>query len=116
MNSAEFGGMNAPETAPGTAARALARRAYRRHLYAFVVGNGVLTAINVYTGAPWWAFWPLIAWGLVLTIHFLIFRAATVEDAWVDERVQDLREKSYDLGHMDAIRDSPAPSIRQDEK
>lgn len=109
--------MNAPEaaTAPATAARTLAGRAFRRHLYAFVLGNGALTAINIYSGAPWWAFWPLVVWGLVLMIHFLIFRAATVDEAWVDERIQDLRAKSYDQGHMDVIRDNPAPSIKQDE-
>jgi hypothetical protein len=109
--------MEAPEaaTATATAARMLAGRTFRRHLYAYSLANGVLTAINIYTGSPWWAFWPLISWGLVLMIHYLIFRAATVDDAWVDERILDLRAKSYDQGHMDVIRDSPAPSIKQDE-
>ncbi|MBE0624390.1 MAG: 2TM domain-containing protein [Burkholderiales bacterium] len=117
MDRAECGEVNAPAAAKaaGAAARAAAGRAYRRHLYAYVLGNCALSAVNVYTGSPWWAFWPLIAWGLVLMIHFLVFRAATVDDSWVDERVQDLRGKSYDLGHMDVIRDNPAPSIGRDE-
>jgi hypothetical protein len=118
MDRAERGGMKALDgsVAPPGTARALAARAFRRHLFSFVLGNCVLTAINVYTGAPWWSFWPLIAWGLLLMIHYLFFRAATVEDAWVEERILDLRAKSYDLGHIDVIRDNPAPSIRQDER
>jgi len=85
--------------------------AFRRHLLAFVVVNGVLTAVNVYTGAPWWAFWPLIAWALVLMVHFLFYRAATVQDAWVEERTLDLRSKSYDLGHIQDIQERAPPSV-----
>lgn len=84
--------------------------AFRRHLLAFVVVNVLLTAANLVTGAPWWAFWPLLAWALALTIHYLFYRSATVDDAWVDERTQDLRSKSYDLGHIDSIRERSAPS------
>lgn len=88
---------------------------FRRHLQAFVAVNALLTAINVYTGPPWWAFWPLVVWGLLLMLHFLYHRTQAVNEAWVDERTQDVRSKSYDLGHIDDIREHPAPSIA-DEK
>lgn len=78
--------------------------AFRRHLLAFIVVNVLLTAANLVTGAPWWAFWPLFVWALALMVHFLFYRASTVDEAWVDERTQDLRSKSYDLGHIDSIR------------
>ena len=93
--------------------------AFRWHLLAYVLVNIGLTGINVANGAPWWAFWPLIVWGLGLMIHFLLHRAATVDDAWVDERTEDLRSKSYDLGHIESIRQHPAPSMKpgaSDEK
>lgn len=86
--------------------------AFRRHLLAYVLVNAVLTGINVAGGAPWWAFWPLVIWGLALMIHFLVHRTATVDDAWVEERTEDLRSKSYDLSHIDNIREHPAPSIK----
>ncbi|MEO8718446.1 MAG: 2TM domain-containing protein [Burkholderiales bacterium] len=86
--------------------------AFRRHVVAFVLVNAALTGVNIYTGAPWWAFWPLVFWGLVLMVHFFFHRAATVDDAWVKERTEDLRSKSYDLGHSDDIRGQPTPSIR----
>jgi hypothetical protein len=88
-------------------------RAFRRHLLAFVLVNGALTAANVHTGAPWWAFWPLIVWAFALMIHFLLYRAATVEDAWIEERTQELRSKSYDLGHMESIRERAALSAKE---
>lgn len=86
--------------------------AFKRHLLAYVLVNAVLTGVNVATGVPWWAFWPLVIWGLAVMIHFLVHRAATVDDAWVEERTEDLRSKSYDLSHMDNIREHPAPSIK----
>jgi hypothetical protein len=47
-------------------------------------------------------------------LHFLIYRASTVDEAWVEERTQDLRSKSYDASHIDEIREHPAPSIEDE--
>jgi len=85
-----------------------ARRNFRRHFTAFLVVNISLTAANVVTGAPWWAFWPLVVWSLPLTVHYLIYKASTIDDAWVDARVEDLRSKSYDLSHIDDIKRDPS--------
>ena len=80
----------------------------------FLVGALALTAVNLATGSGWWTFWPLAAWGVLLGVHYLVHKARTVDDAWVDERAADLRSKSYDAGHIDAIkkdssRDAPPP-------
>jgi len=85
-----------------------ARRNFRRHFTAFLVVNLALTAANVVTGAPWWAFWPLAAWSLPLLVHYLIYKTSTIDDAWVDERIEDLRSKSYDLSHIDDIHRQPS--------
>jgi len=108
--------VSAPDAAPPSQVpgRSPAVRAFRWHLLAFVLVNAALTAANVYTGAPWWAFWPLLVWGFAVTIHFLVYRATTIDDAWVEERTVDLRLRSYDLGHIDTIHESPAPSIRDE--
>jgi len=84
-------------------------RAFRRHRLAFILVNAALTAANLVTGTPWWAFWPLVFWSVALMIHYLIYRSARVDDAWVEERVLDLRTKSYDLGHIQEISEHPAP-------
>ena len=90
--------------------------AFRRHLLAFVLVNVLLTAANVTTGPPWWAFWPLVVWGLVLMLHFLAYRTRAVDEAWVEERMLDLRSKSYDMGHIQDIREHPAPSIEDEAR
>ena len=107
---------SAPEVAPPpqVPGASPAARAFRWHLLAFVLGNAALTGVNVVTGAPWWAVWPLLVWGLAVTIHFLVYRAVTIDDAWVEERTVDLRLRSYDLGHIDTIHQKPAPSIENE--
>ncbi|MGI9520159.1 MAG: 2TM domain-containing protein [Hyphomicrobiaceae bacterium] len=78
-------------------------RAYPAHRNVFVLFNVGLTIANVLTGAPWWAVWPLLVTGLIFVVHYLIYKASIVDDAWVDERAADLHYKSYDQGHIDSI-------------
>lgn len=99
---------------PASRARRLLARTFRPHFYLYLVVNAGLTGLNVYLGAPWWAVWPLVLWGMLLMLHFLYHRAASVDDAWVEERTLDLRSKSYDMGHIDDIRKHPAPGIKDE--
>jgi len=78
-------------------------RAFRLHAWLFVFGNIALSAANWLGGGYWWAFWPLVVWGLVLAVHYLIFKSKRVDKRWVEERTDDVRSKSYDRAHMDSI-------------
>jgi hypothetical protein len=71
-------------------------RAFRWHLRAFLALNAALTLTNVLTGMPWWAFWPLLVTSLALGIHYLLYKAVTVDETWAEERVEELNLKSYD--------------------
>lgn len=108
--------MSAPDAGQTAASstRRLLARAFRPHLYLYLVVNAGLNGLNVYLGAPWWAVWPLVLWGMLLMLHFLYHRTASVDDAWVEERTLDLRSKSYDMGHIDDIRGHPAPGIKDE--
>jgi len=88
-------------------------RGFRRHFAAFLLVNLALTGTNIAMGAPWWAFWPLAIWGVPLVVHYLIYKASTIDDAWVDARVEDLRSKSYDLSHIDDIKRAPTGASPQ---
>ena len=79
------------------------RRAFRLHLWAFVLVNIALNAANWFVGADWWAFWPLVVWGFVLGAHYPIFKSKRVDERWVEERTDDVRSKSYDRAHIDSI-------------
>ena len=86
---------------PSTADPAsLAARSMRWHTIAYVVVVGALNVVNVFQGAPWWAFWPTFGWGLVYAIHYFIYKAMNVDEEWVDQRAQELRQFSYDFDHM----------------
>ena len=82
-----------------------ATQAFRLHARAFAAGAVVLTVANWFTGAPWWSFWPLAGWGIVLAGHYLFQKTRTVNEAWVEERAADVHSKSYDAGHIDRIAD-----------
>ena len=55
---------------------------------------------DLFTGTGWWSFTPICGWGVVLAVHYFYVRAANVDDDWVRERTEDLRIRSYDLGHI----------------
>ena len=70
------------------------------HLRLYLVLCSGLALANFYTGTGWWSFTPICGWGVVLAVHYFYVRAANVDDAWVRERTEDLRIRSYDLGHI----------------
>ena len=97
--------MSAPTTGilERLCARLLDPVGLRRHRNAFFVVVGSLTLINIVVGGGWWAIWPLLIWALLYFFHLCLVQATNVDDEWVDERTDDLRLKSYDLGHIDDI-------------
>jgi hypothetical protein len=92
----------------GTARLGAARRwllgAFPWHLRAFLAVNPALSIANAFTGGPWWAFWPLLATGLLLGVHYLFYKAAMVDERWVEERVEELNLKSYDRSHIENLK------------
>ena len=84
---------------------ALVRRLFRWHLLAYCGFMGVLIVVNFIIGGGWWSFWPICAWGLLLAFHFFYYKSVTVDEAWVQERPDDMRLRSYDLSHIHDIED-----------
>lgn len=82
--------------------------AFRRHAWIFAAGAIVLVVANMLVGDGWWSFWPLGAWAVALGVHYLFYKTRRVDEAWVEERTQDLRSKSYDAGHIDTIKKDSA--------
>ncbi len=90
-------------SAPAPPAPDRASRRFRLHAVAFWSVNAALQAANVATGGPWWAFWPLLVWGLAFGVHYFFYKAQRVDERWAEERTDDLRSKSYDRAHIDDI-------------
>ena len=77
----------------------------------------ILALINWIVSGTGWFFWIAITWVMILVIHFCIVRSIDVDEDWADERARDLRLKSYDYRHIDAIRSSYIkPRKRQKNK
>lgn len=36
-------------------------------------------------------------------VHYLVYKARTTDERWVEERTADLHSKSYDVSHIDRI-------------
>jgi hypothetical protein len=96
-----------PEQPGGSRFAAAGRRlvrAFAWHARAFLAANAALTAANLWTGGRWWAFWPLIATGALLAVHYLFYKAAAVDERWVEERIEELNLKSYDRSHIEDLK------------
>ncbi len=113
-----------PEEAGGAGGldRALVTRLFRWHATIYGVLIGGLTVVNIYVGGGWWSFWPMCIWGIVLALHFFIYKSVTVDEDWVRERTDDLKLRSYDLSHIQDIETrvdeddaSMRPSDRRDD-
>ena len=73
---------------------------FRTHLRLYVVVCGALTLVNLFTGDGWWSFTPVCGWGSLLAVHYFYVRAVNANDDWVHDRTEDLKVRSYDLGHI----------------
>jgi hypothetical protein len=79
-------------------------RAFPWHAGIMLAGNVLLNGVNVVTGSPWWAFWPLAVTGLALGVHYLFYKTAAVDERWVAERTEELNLKSYDRSHIENLK------------
>lgn len=79
-------------------------RLFPLHVRLFLALNIALSIVNAVMGRPWWAFWPLLVTGLALAAHYLVYKTAVVDDAWAEERTEDINLKSYDRGHIENLK------------
>ncbi len=94
------------------------RRALRWHMLAYAAVGGILLVIRLYD-VEWWFFWPLFVWGLALALHYFYVKSVDVDEQWVSERTGDVRFRSYDLSHIDDIKervDERDPSVRTSDE
>jgi len=80
-------------------------RLFRWHLRTYVMAMCVLVVANIIVGGGWWSFWPMCVWSIGFAFHFFYYKSVTVDEAWVQERSDDMRLRSYDLSHISDIED-----------
>jgi len=75
--------------------RADVKLGFRVHLFAYVLVNAGLVAINLVTSPGYfWAVWPIIGWGLGLTAHGVAVYhfAGDARERAVEAELRRLRE------------------------
>ncbi len=81
----------------------LAVARFRVHFLVYLAaGIGVL-GLAAATGWRWMS-WVMLVWGILLLVHYLVYKTRTVDERWVEERTEELHLKSYDRDHIQSIR------------
>lgn len=76
--------------------RADMKLAFRSHLFAYVVVNAGLTAINLVTSPDYfWAIWPMLGWGVGLAAHAVAvyMDGEGIRDRLVEAELEKLRKR-----------------------
>ena len=90
--------MNQPERLLG-----LAVAGFRPHFLVYLATGLGMFALAAATGWRWMT-WVMLVWGIVLLVHYLVYKTRTVDERWVEERTEELHLKSYDRDHIQNIR------------
>ncbi len=77
----------------------------RRHVVAYAALSGVMILINLLTPGPWWSFWPVLIWGILVFLHYIYVKSTRVDDDWAAQRAIEVTHRAYDLGHIQDIRE-----------
>ena len=102
-----------------TAAEADKLRFFRLHARAYALGAAILILVDLAVSGGWWFFWPVLAWGFLVLVHYLYLKSIRVDSHWAEERATRILDKAYDLGHIEDIRqryEGENPLARNDRK
>ena len=74
-----------------------------RHRIAFIALGGCLTVADVFLGDGWNTFAPMLVWGMLVGLHYILAQSFAMDDDRAERRTEDLRLRAYDQGHIDDI-------------
>ncbi len=92
-----------PAASDETAERDRAVRRLRRHILAYAAVGGALFLIDLLTPGPWWFLCPVFGWGVAVAAHWLYVKSVHIDEAWTQQRTEDIRLQAHDLGHIEDI-------------
>lgn len=78
---------------------------FRPHISAFAIVVGLAIALNNMFDLGLPLFWPIAFWSTVLAVHYFIASCHDVDERWIQERVDNMRVRSYDFDHIRDIRE-----------
>ena len=76
----------------------------RGHVITFLAGMVCFFLLNFVLGGGFF-FWPTTILGIVVMAHYLYQKSITASDEWAKKRADELVDASYDLHHIENIRE-----------
>jgi|TARA_Y100000780_G_scaffold126762_1_gene114063 hypothetical protein len=73
---------------------------FRLHALLYFLSNATLLGTKFLFGTDWPLFWPLFAWGLLVAIHYFIAGAFDIDEDWANDKILELKGRSYDFDHI----------------
>lgn len=78
---------------------------FRLHFSVFVAVVVPAITLNMMFDLDLPLFWPIAFWSTVMAVHYFIASSLDVDERWIQERVEDMRTRSYDFDHIRDIRE-----------
>lgn len=91
--------MNPGPAAPGSW-RLPRRFHFIRHCGVFAAFAVLVLGARQLTGSDWPLFWPIAGWTSILVLHYFVASSYDLDGDWIDDRVTELRSRSYDFDHI----------------
>ena len=73
---------------------------FRLHALLYILSNAGLLGTKFLLGTDWPLFWPLFAWSLLVAIHYFIAGAFDIDEDWANDKILELKGRSYDFDHI----------------
>jgi hypothetical protein len=73
---------------------------FRLHALLFILSSAALLGSEFLFGADWPLFWPLFVWSLLVAIHYFIAGAFDIGEDWANDKILELKGRSYDFDHI----------------
>ena len=92
---------------------------FHLHAVAYAIAAAVLVLVDLAFTGGWWFFWPVLAWGVLVLVHYLYVKSIHVDNRWAEERADRVLDKAYDLGHIEDIRqryEGAKPDARENRR
>ncbi|MEM8686756.1 MAG: hypothetical protein AAGF81_05485 [Pseudomonadota bacterium] len=80
-------------------------RTIRPHIAAYGVVVAGVMALSYIAPADRGLFIPILLWGVLVLVHYLIVRTIHTDPDWVEERSETITMNASDLSHIEDIRE-----------
>ncbi|MGD9617077.1 MAG: 2TM domain-containing protein [Alphaproteobacteria bacterium] len=69
-----------------------------------VFAAAAVASLALAAATDWrWLYWVPAGWGVLLLVHYLIYKASTMNESWIERRADEPRSKSDGRVHIEGL-------------